>query len=457
MAGLSFALAGCGSGAGGTVAETRDGAAAPVADAAVAATTDDAVAATTDDAVAATTDDAESDADGQAIHGTVVSLTTNRPLAGRTVAISGQRVTTGPEGTFAMGHAPAAYDAYVVDADGSIVSIYRGLTARNLLLPHDGIEDSTAVASVEGGVAGGATYPLGPTGSVTVSIFSNAALASIPISGLLPSGMAGPNFGPVPVSWTGADSIAGQAVTLGSFANADGGAPTSWFATQPVTLTKDQTATIDVTLAPVQTSFHIAGTIVAPSGATVVQKQIFYRFPFPGAIVALPAQSATSAPFDDIVPDLTSQGAQLCVGAGANPGSFVTEICGLTAGLSGFTVTLEPPPSLTAPADMTTVSSSTMFTWSTFAGGIHLLVLQPAAASAATPRIDLFTAETSTVWPSLSDMGVAFPGETSYEVSIEGLGPYASMDDAVGPGGIASTFPAELRRSISESIAVTTR
>src|SRR4051812_18688159 len=52
---------------------------------------------------------------GASITGTVVDRKTLKPLAGRTVAIAGQKTTTGPGGKFSLANVPAAYDAVVID------------------------------------------------------------------------------------------------------------------------------------------------------------------------------------------------------------------------------------------------------------------------------------------------------------------------------------------------------
>ena len=57
--------------------------------------------------------------DGGAVTGIVLDLTTNRPLAGRSVFVEGRSVVTDSAGRFAIPEAASVYDAIVVDADGS--------------------------------------------------------------------------------------------------------------------------------------------------------------------------------------------------------------------------------------------------------------------------------------------------------------------------------------------------
>jgi hypothetical protein len=399
--------------------------------------------------------------DSMDVHGSVVDLVTSRPLAGRAVVISGARTTTDDNGLFQLTSVPAVYDVTVVDPDGSTVSIYQGLTIRNPVLPHAGVETPSAMASLVGSVAGGTNYPLGASDSVGISFFSPQANLTVALSGALPVGMAGPDFGPLQISWGGTDVISGEVVALGAFSEADGGvtedaAGANWFALQQITMSAGQNATLTLTLAPVVQSGRIAGAILAPTGASVVEKQIFYRFPFPGASIAIPTTSKSMTAFDDNVPDLSGWNAQLCVGAAATPGSFLTQECGISLGTVNLDVALQAPPLLSGPTDGSTVTTNTAFSWTGFDNGIEVLMLLPLAPSATVPRIYVFTNETSARWPDLSAIGVAYAKQTTYQCQVEGLGPYESIDEAMGPDGVGTPYPASLRRSVSPAITITT-
>jgi hypothetical protein len=170
-----------------------------------------------------------------------------------------------------------------------------------------------------------------------------------------------------------------------------------------------------------------------------------------------------SQTFDDVVADLSDSGAELCVGAAAGPGIVVTDRCGVSFDHPDLTVTLQPPPSFssvpssaTSPSNAVTVTESTPLSWTSFENGLYLLQMKAVPATAATPHIYVFTSETTTSWPDLSAIGVAFPVGASYESTITGLGPYATTDDALGPAGVGAPFPVERRRSSSPTVFMTT-
>ncbi len=102
------------------------------------------------------------------------------------------------------------------------------------------------------------------------------------------------------------------------------------------------------------------------------------------------------------------------------------------------------------------VAKAAPFSWTRFDGGVHELSLEAQHPSRATPSIYVLTAATSTTWPDLTSIGIPFPGGATYECAIGGLGPYATLDDALGADGLSATMPTEARRSNSRPIQVRT-
>ncbi len=62
------------------------------------------------------------------------------------------------------------------------------------------------------------------------------------------------------------------------------------------------------------------------------------------------------------------------------------------------------------------------------------------------------TAGTTTTLADLDALGVRFPTNEIYEVTITGRGRYGSIDEAVGPGGIGDPIPKEARTSAGPSV-----
>jgi len=390
------------------------------------------------------------------VTGVLVDLITARPLLGRTVVIGGQSVTTDADGQFAVPAVDVPYQALVVEPDGLAVSVYEGLTRRDPVLAHQGTAIREYGATVQGDVSGGGVeYPLSDGNMVDVRFFSAATDGESLIGGTLPSAQTGPAYGPIQLAWEGFGTLSGEIVALGTFH--DGAAPnlpdsgsSSWFFSSLVTLDSAQTLSLNVALSPVPFVRHVVGAVGVPPGYEVVAKQLAYRFPVLHALLALPVTSAVDS-FDDIVPELTEAGADLCIGAAGSPGSFLTQRCGLTPS-DDAGVVLEAPPTITAPSAEAAVDAGVTFAWSAFTTGIYALELSPAAPSRSEPTLYVFTAAAAATWPNLAAIGVSAPQGGTYRCSVEGFGPYSSMDDAFGPDGIGAPYPAEIRRSVSPAI-----
>ena len=119
---------------------------------------------------------------------------------------------------------------------------------------------------------------------------------------------------------------------------------------------------------------------------------------------------------------------------------------------------LRIPPSLIghAPTAGAQISAADQFSWTSFASGVHVLELEADAPTTAAPSINIYTAETSAMWPDLSAANIVFPHGATYHVSVLGAAPYGSMDEALGPQGIGATVPVERRMSRSAAVSVAT-
>jgi len=241
-------------------------------------------------------------------------------------------------------------------------------------------------------------------------------------------------------------------VALGTFRKTDGSS-SSWFVDQPLTLADGRTAFADLDLTPIARTGHITGRITAPTDGSILQKSIFYRPPRAGGTMPIPATQSDA--FDDDLPDLTQSGWELCVAATASPGSSYSQRCGVSVDQKDVELTLQSPPTLLSPLPDTAIASGTPFAWTGFDNGVYLLQLEVTPPSEPIPRIYLFTSDTSTPLPDLTALNVGFPSGAGYRCTIAGLGPYASMDEATGPGGLGAARPTEIRRSFSPPINVT--
>lgn len=401
---------------------------------------------------------AEAEAEGSTVSGTIVDFTTDRRLSGRSVWIGTQSVTTDANGAFTL-PAPPVYDAIVVDPDGSSISIYRGITRRDPVLPHQPSATQPGpsnASSVSGDLSGGGNYPLASTDSVDVFFFSPVTDGYELLGEGLPAAMDGPGYGPMTMSWNGSPSVAGQLMSIGRFLNQNDGGYASFFVDQPLTLDAGATVTVGVALSPIEGAGTVSGTITLPEGYYLTGRSYLYRPPIVHASIPVPVADASAESFSDLVPDLTANGFALCTLVEAGPASVTTELCGIALGSSGMSIALQAAPTWNAPTTGT-VTPASQFSWTPYANGVHVLQLVAMTPSAATPTIYVYTADASLVWPDLTGIGVPFPSGASYQGVIAGFGPYTTIDDAFGPdGGIGDPFPNEKRRSYAQGVSLMT-
>src|SRR4029453_11577872 len=90
-------------------------------------------------------------------------------------------------------------------------------------------------------------------------------------------------------------------------------------------------------------------------------------------------------------------------------------------------------------------------------GGVRVSVLRGGGVATDRPAVTIYTMDTTASWQgALAATPVAFPkGCSIYQVTAGGYGPFGSIDDAVGPGGLGASVPAETRWSQSAPITVT--
>ncbi|HVV51785.1 MAG TPA: hypothetical protein VHO06_19105, partial [Polyangia bacterium] len=159
------------------------------------------------------------------------------------------------------------------------------------------------------------------------------------------------------------------------------------------------------------------------------------------------------------VPDLAALGGVLCVRAESAGGT--AEACRIPTAAAVRLRPL-PAPGLALPAGTPAWNGKplfgreTRFSWTPFAGGVVRLELDAQFPSAEHPRIDVYTAETGAGWPELGALGVRFPSDfVSYDVVAVGLGPFATLDEAAGPGGLGAAAAAERQRASGIRLAAT--
>ena len=251
------------------------------------------------------------------------------------------------------------------------------------------------------------------------------------------------------IGWSGASTIDGKLVALGSLAGGDGGPAGTWIADQPITLARGQAATQAIALSPASQAGTLAGAITLPAGLDLIEKQLFLRLPIVHASIPLPVPQDGSPSFSLTVPDLSALGGELCVGAVASPGPVNAEICGVTVGDASVKLDLAPPPRFVLGDGGVSLTSSSSLSWTSAGPGVFLFQLTSENPNAQVPNVYVFTTDGSAGWPDLTAAGVSFPEGIEYHGSVATMGSYSTMDEALGSDGIANPFPTSLQRSYS--------
>jgi hypothetical protein len=387
-----------------------------------------------------------------AVRGRVVDRRTGGGLSGRTVIAAGHRVSTAADGSFTLPDVPALYDLAIVDAGGARVTVYQKLARRDPLLAHD------------------AHGPVDPWNAAhSARLYGNPTIDGRPAPVATRMGFFTPTLAvvgdPVVLHWSQPDTLDGEVLAVAlddSASRSADNAPTSaavlsgWAARRPVTVTPSMAATIDLALAPLPRR-RIRGPVAVPDGLHVSALIESFRLAIAGADLPIRRDERDGLRgIDDELPDGTGLGASLCVTALAE-GEGTSGAMRCRAGADGtFGLALDRPPKLTAPAHGTAFERDTVFSWTRFAGGVQVLQLAGSGREGNHPDVTIYTPDTSVSWQALAGTGVALPAACSiYQITAGGRGPYASMDEAVAPGGIGAWIPAEARWSQSLPINVT--
>jgi hypothetical protein len=401
------------------------------------------------------------------IDGTVVDREKFEPLAGQTIVVGAERTTSDARGRFTFQRVPGVYDLTVVDARGTMVSMYKGLSRRDPIVVNrlNRYADLAHVAHVSGKLRGGGPYPL-TMGYAMVSFVARHRGAAVNESYLAAPGggsSAGPSYDSFSVVWDGPSSLEGEliALRLSRFSKE----PTSgvgskisnlsWsFGHRPIELKEGANLAADLELTSVPT-VHVTARVEVPDGHALTHLGHWYRSSSNGSIIQIWNEEVnhSSLSFDSEIPDLTDFGASPCTSVSSYYGSFISAAkCNVPLHAT-TSFRLERAPKLLMPPNDVVPTPATRFSWTAFDRGIHVLMLEPGTPTETDPSIDVYTSATSSLWPDVSSAGVHFPeGPATYRCTIRGLGPHASMDDAVGPDGVGSGVFQERVRSDSADI-----
>jgi hypothetical protein len=374
------------------------------------------------------------------VRGRVVNRRTGAGLAGRIVIAAGRRTTTASDGSFTLPDLPDLYDLTIADAGGERASVYQKLSRRDPLLVHD----ASGPPDEWRGRNSARVY-------ATATVDGHPSAAAPLLLGFFSPEAAGEGD-PVVLHWNGPPSLEGELLAVAL----DEGGRRAWGARRRLTVGRSTAPTIDLPLAAMPRR-RVRGALAAPPGFQVSSVIESFRLPLPGADLRVRSDERDGIrALDDDLPDAGALGANLCVTVAAD-GEGTSGATRCAAAADGtFAFALDRPPALSAPAQGAPFEPDTVFSWSGASAGVQVLQLAGAGPAADRPDVTIYTPDRAVSWQELAGIPVRFPRACSiYQVTAGGRGPYASMDEAVAPGGLGAWLPAESRWTQSSPITVT--
>lgn len=353
-------------------------------------------------------------------------------VAGRTVIIGGKRVTTGARGVFSFDNVPATYDVIILEPNGSLVSIYYGLTRRDPILSHRSGQDygwdqglTWHKATVSGTLAGDFLFPIASSGLALATFRAQHVSASFMLGGS--SGSSGPGFGPFGVRWEGSGSVVGTLYAVAGLTNSSAPWSSVFLAQVPLSLSDGDAVVKDLSLLP-GSNGRIAGAVRMYEGNLVTELQFSYRFPNQKGGMGFDTFPSDGR-FDKVLPDLSSFGGDYCILVTTIKGSVQAESCGAQIGMTNFTIDIPAPPDWVIPIANSVVSKDAALSWTAVDAGIYRVTFFPNSQDPGACEIHAYGAAPTMPWPKLDAIGAPFLAATPYHLQITAFRPYTSVDD----------------------------
>jgi hypothetical protein len=354
---------------------------------------------------------------------------TGQPVAARTVLVGTQSTTTDASGHFSFSGVSTPYDlTLVATSPDKTAVVYQGLTRADpkvLDLTTQGTFQHTA--HLQGTLFGANPFD----GTIVAVVWAS------------PEAVAGVYVDAFPydlgIAWSGASSITGTLHAL-QWTIDESGLPTAYQGIGVknfVSLDAGTTVTTGDMNLEIPATQTVTTTLSPPTGYTLVDRRADVMFP-DGAFFTVASNQASATGFSVLVPT----GSDIRISALAeNPSGsaqIIGSLAGVAPGTSNATLTLPTPALPTLPANGATgVGTTTNFSWSALAGGVHFVFFT--GANSTSPTFAIITAGTSTQLPDLTSQGLALPPAELYQWAVIGLSPLASVDAVAGTGTIALT------------------
>ncbi len=193
-----------------------------------------------------------------------------------------------------------------------------------------------------------------------------------------------------------------------------------------------------LTLGPVATS-TIAGTVSAPATTDAVSMGAWARWSH-GDYHRL-VNKDIGLTFSASIPDIPGVSHDVVVDV-RGPGWFASvRRAGIAPGSSGVHVDVPIAARPLAPAPDGVIDDQTVLVADDFPGRSYLFILSAGYLDVLQdhppgPRYEIYSGSPQVAIPDLSSIGVTLPPGTPYTLSVRSMGPYESLDEAVGPQGM---------------------
>jgi hypothetical protein len=355
------------------------------------------------------------------------------PIASAAVVIGTQNTVSSASGSFTIAGVVPPYDVAAIL--GKVAVVYQGLRLPSPTLvfpnqiptlPNSGTVMGAITPTTNLATSG---YETGVTwGSPETSIFGDFdTITANPYS--------------VALTWMGPTTTTGNVHALQWQETSNmPTAYTGYGMAQGVAVVNSGTTTANVTLAAVS-SQNISGTVSTPPSYTITFNLMSLFFDDGAELFAVSQDESGSTTFNDLVPSgIGATATLLAIAEGPDAGlfsaSYQSEIAPNTSNVAIVVPAAASPES--PPPTASGVSSATNFTWTPFAGGVHLVTFAPAVST--NPTYYVFTSATTTTIPNLTVEGLGLPtGGVSYTWNLIGLAPFATLD-AFATGNNFSSF-----------------
>jgi hypothetical protein len=356
--------------------------------------------------------------------------TNNQPVAGVPVVIAGiASVNTDASGNFSIAGVTAPYTVTVIDGANKAAIVYRGLSRSDpTLVFFNSTPGVSRTASITGTIRPATSYPE-PAGRKTLVAFASTETGKT----VTATGATGA-YALNNLTWYGPTTTTGALYALQFDYNTTTGLPTTYLGYG----TRSGIALLDATSNPngndtmsAVSSAQVSGTVTAPAGYTIGGKSLGLRLGDKG-LLSLLSESNPAAAFTYNTPTVSGATFTIMASASKSGASSIAYKVGVAGNATGVSVNIPNAPDQSLPINAATnITTGSLFSWSPFTGGIHLVIFQ----SGGKPSYYVITASASDSIPNLGSAGLGLPVASTYSWAVYGFGPFANVDAATGPAG----------------------